>query len=238
MEVEINMLNVEDGDAIILRLKKGDKKKLILFDGGYSQFYKPILKKRIEEILPEHDNRIDLLIITHYDNDHIGAVEKLLDEHGEKVKEVWTFLARKPLQDTTILNEVLQHIIVNNNTVNQKHQFAKLLEMENWSKRDAELVLESLNKFRAIEEKLIQLKAQHGLIIQEPIIGLHLNEFPEFRVIAPSADLYNKLLPKIDNTINLSKEVKNNTNEKELFEECLKMRNLVFGKNRYNLPTR
>ena len=87
MEVEINMINVEDGDAIIVQLKKGDKKALILIDGGYKKYYSKV-KKRLEELLPLYNNKISLVVCTHYDNDHIGGIEKILDDYHLIIEKI------------------------------------------------------------------------------------------------------------------------------------------------------
>jgi len=48
MKVEINVINVEDGDAIILMLTDNDRKSLILIDGGYKKYY-PKVKKGLNK---------------------------------------------------------------------------------------------------------------------------------------------------------------------------------------------
>jgi hypothetical protein len=63
MKVEINMINVEDGDAIIVQLEKKGEKALIVIDGGYKGHYKK-LKKRLDELIPEYKNTINLVICT------------------------------------------------------------------------------------------------------------------------------------------------------------------------------
>ncbi|CAF4075530.1 unnamed protein product [Rotaria sp. Silwood2] len=175
MEVEINMINVEDGDGIILLLKKNKKKALILIDGGYSSYYtgpNNRTKSRIEELLPEYNNKIDLVIITHYDNDHIGALDHFFEEHGSKVSE-----------DGAVLKA-------------EYKATKEILGLGNLDQNEAGLVLESMRKFRSIEEKLLLLK-KDGLVLKEPQPGEHLANFPEFRVIAPGIDYYNTLLPKL-----------------------------------------
>jgi beta-lactamase superfamily II metal-dependent hydrolase len=110
MKVEINVINVEDGDAIILMLKDNDRKSLILIDGGYKKYY-PKLKRRIEEVLPLFDNKIDLLICTHYDNDHIGGVEKILDDYHTKIEQIWIHKIDSSIDSTiNLMEEKIQNL--------------------------------------------------------------------------------------------------------------------------------
>ena len=69
-----DFLNTGDSDAILLRLDS----TVILVDTGEADDY-----PKINGILQEYGiTAIDYLIITHYDNDHIGAVSQLLQEYA------------------------------------------------------------------------------------------------------------------------------------------------------------
>jgi beta-lactamase superfamily II metal-dependent hydrolase len=72
--VESTFLNVGCGDAILIRYK-GDSKNYvnILMDGGYVKTYQRVLKPHLEKIR-DRNEKIDLLILTHYDSDHIGGI--------------------------------------------------------------------------------------------------------------------------------------------------------------------
>jgi len=88
----IEMFPAENGDAFIIRF---DNKKNICIDMGYINTYKNHIKDRLEEIKKENQC-IDLLVITHIDEDHIeGAIEFLKDNgNADKpkiiaIKEIW-----------------------------------------------------------------------------------------------------------------------------------------------------
>src|SRR5690554_3717943 len=91
MKFEINMINVKDGDSIILQLEKTKKKSLIIIDGGYKRHYEK-LERRVLELLPKYDNKIDLIVCTHYDNDHLEGISLLLDyckQNDVEIEEIW-----------------------------------------------------------------------------------------------------------------------------------------------------
>ena len=73
-------LSVYCGDAILLHYEgtDGDAKN-ILIDGGYVKTYRKILKPELDAIRKRGEH-IDLLILTHYDQDHIGGVLAFLHD--------------------------------------------------------------------------------------------------------------------------------------------------------------
>lgn len=84
----IRMLKARHGDAFILDLWKGENHGYIVVDGGPSICGNTVVK---ELLLLEH---IDLMILTHIDDDHIGGILKYVQFACEdctswKVDELW-----------------------------------------------------------------------------------------------------------------------------------------------------
>jgi len=89
----VKILKAGQGDSILIRFLGNDSKyKNILVDGGNSKAeYQNHLKKEILQIR-ENNESIDLLIITHTDQDHVKGIQYLLnDEEINKkiIKQVW-----------------------------------------------------------------------------------------------------------------------------------------------------
>lgn len=91
-KIRIEMFPAEGGDNFLLRF---DNKKNIMIDMGYGDTYTNYIKNRLLQ-LKEQGECIDLLVITHIDEDHIGGAIKFLQENGEAnnpiiidVKEIW-----------------------------------------------------------------------------------------------------------------------------------------------------
>lgn len=98
----IKLLQANNGDAIHLRSKdETNNYRNILIDGGTRDTYtyknhknkiqNGTLKQLIEQIRTQKEN-IDLLIMTHVDDDHIGGILKWFeqDDHAKDlVKNVW-----------------------------------------------------------------------------------------------------------------------------------------------------
>ncbi|MGL4863532.1 MULTISPECIES: MBL fold metallo-hydrolase [Bacteria] len=91
--IEIKSFNAKNGDSFYLYFP--EEKFNILIDGGYSSTYKDEIKLELEKIKARGEE-LDLLIVTHIDNDHISGIIKLIEENGSneeskiiKIKEVW-----------------------------------------------------------------------------------------------------------------------------------------------------
>lgn len=90
--IVVEMLPAQEGDCFLIAV---DNKYHILVDGGTPYTYRHYLKSRLIK-LAEDKKVIDLLIVTHVDNDHIGGIISFIKENGNAsnpqiipVKEVW-----------------------------------------------------------------------------------------------------------------------------------------------------
>ena len=88
----IEMFPAENGDAFLIRL---DNDKNIVIDMGYATTYTNFIKDRFID-LNNKNQCIDLLIITHIDEDHIDGAIEFFKENGYsnkpniiEVKEIW-----------------------------------------------------------------------------------------------------------------------------------------------------
>lgn len=86
MNFKLKILPAYKGDSILLTY--GDKETNILIDTGTKTTY---TKGALKKLIIEHDN-IDLLILTHLDEDHIGGIIKYFEDKNRKqsvFKKVW-----------------------------------------------------------------------------------------------------------------------------------------------------
>lgn len=91
--IEIKSFNAKNGDSFYLYFP--EEKFNLLIDGGYSDTYRNEIKLELEKI-KAREEKLDLLVITHMDNDHINGIIKLIEDNGTneesnivKIEEIW-----------------------------------------------------------------------------------------------------------------------------------------------------
>lgn len=87
-ETEINILPAYNGDSILIKtFDENQKEFIILIDGGTPSTFEYSLKKHLKGIV-----KIDLIILTHIDNDHIGGLINLFKNsliREIEIGEIW-----------------------------------------------------------------------------------------------------------------------------------------------------
>ena len=76
--IKLHVIQAEFGDCLILESRSGNKTTTLLIDGGPHQTFKKHLKPALQR-LPVN-GKIDLMILSHIDNDHIIGLLDLLNE--------------------------------------------------------------------------------------------------------------------------------------------------------------
>jgi len=107
--MKIQVLRAFNGDSILLSFEDEGVNKNILIDGGIGRTYKEKGKKgKIEyndlfntiQTIRDNGEKIDLLILTHIDDDHIGGILKWFtsdDKALESIDKIW-FNSGKTIQ--------------------------------------------------------------------------------------------------------------------------------------------
>lgn len=89
--ITVKMFPAKNGDCFLVSLG-AEEKKHILIDCGYAETYKNFLKDELKTIA-NNNEMIDLMVISHVDQDHIlGAISFLEDNNKNpfiKIKEIW-----------------------------------------------------------------------------------------------------------------------------------------------------
>ncbi len=97
----VELLPARHGDCLLIRYGPVESPWLVLVDGGPQSSY-PALRTRLSALAPER-RRLELLLISHIDHDHIGGAVELLGDttlgltHGDLWFNGWEQL-RQPLQ--------------------------------------------------------------------------------------------------------------------------------------------
>jgi len=88
----LEVLQAKKGDALLLHLGSADDPRLIVLDGGPAGVYRKSLRPRLEELRaarnPGGALEIDLMMVSHIDDDHIHGLidltDKLIDQQSDQ----------------------------------------------------------------------------------------------------------------------------------------------------------
>lgn len=83
MKFDLEVLPAKEGDCLLLHWTHEDKDKLAVIDGGPPGVYTGILRERLKELSASRPNMqlyIDLVMVSHVDNDHIIGIKEMLVE--------------------------------------------------------------------------------------------------------------------------------------------------------------
>ena len=123
----IHLLKAESGDCVLLQLAN---KRCILIDCGYKSTYENELKPLLLRLSSE-GYVISLLIITHYDEDHIGGAISFLKDNGDnlnpniiQIEEIWFNGIFNLIKHSTILQK---HVVEKLSSKNEE-KYGKVFE--------------------------------------------------------------------------------------------------------------
>lgn len=216
MEIKINMLDVNDGDAIIVHLKRSEADHLVIvIDGGRSGNAEEVIKVLDRLLTSLGKEGPDLVICTHYDVDHIGGLQLIAEHYDEKIGELW--IHKPNLIESTVdyasmlLSE--QKVLLNSRQEFDSFRSAILSYpgIENFM----DVVLEQYSDMVALVKYLSKIKVK----IREPFPGLQFPGWPEIRVLGPTKVFYESKLEQLTPKHILLAEMKNMLNESVLEDE-------------------
>lgn len=204
------MPNVNDGDAIIVHLKRSNEQQLVvLIDGGHGGDAKTITDILDPLLQSAGKTGPDLVICTHYDLDHIGGLKKIAAHYDEHIGEVWIHkpnLLTETIGLANFLKEQQQLLVEKRDP--EANAF-KTAVLANESEKHMDFVLESYIDMAELVHYLEKLKVK----VKEPFPDLKLRGWPEIKVLGPTLNFYNSKLDELKPKRILLTEMKNMANE-------------------------
>lgn len=132
-EIEIKFYKVKCGDCIYIRYKNEEEVINIFIDAGFAGTYRSTLKPEIKRII-ENEEKIDLFVITHVDQDHISGMTPLLKEHDiSLVQDLWFNHADKFTVPTDLIEKeisIRQGISLRDHCINKGYIVKKIVTGE------------------------------------------------------------------------------------------------------------
>lgn len=176
IDISIDMLSVGNADSITVWLKdQNNNHFVILIDGGKKSDGEKVIKHLETHIKPNVGYAApDLIICTHHDQDHIGGLTAVVEKYRTSIGEIW-------------INNPADHI--------SHHSYQTLKESfrRKSAQRQYKVILESIKNvadFISVVDRIgVERKpALHGCESQNGII----------KILGPTKDFYNLLLPGMD----------------------------------------
>lgn len=194
MEGLIKLLNVGDGDAIIVHLNKSHEDLVVVVDGGKSVHYKSVVKPQLTKLLNKLNKPApDIVVATHYDSDHIGGLIPLVEDYIAHIKEVWVH--RSPE-----LNEDEKAFLSSYNNLTNRSSYDSF-DLERKLIKNFPMIKEEDVRERSafFVESLRQLETFLGLLpadkVKQVFHGSSYPGWPEIKVLGPTREYYESLFP-------------------------------------------
>ena len=119
--LKLIVIQAEFGDCMLLQSSKGNNSISILIDGGPSQTYEKHLKPTLNTVL--HGRNLDLVILSHIDNDHVLGLLDLFEEIKRekesgcsevlKVSNLWHNSFSDLIRSDNYANKLMQNLSSN-----------------------------------------------------------------------------------------------------------------------------
>lgn len=196
MQVSGTMLNVGDGDAIILTLERSAGQKLLIVIDGGNISYGNAVTQRVKEKCQELDKEgPDLVVCTHYDSDHIAGIISLVEHFGNKIKEIWIHeppdvIKRAIAASKLVLEKIMAQPVKLTEDANALHLLYRSGNIKNY-----QMIIESVDQLK----ELVELITNHGIPKKQPIAGeCSYANWPEIQVIGPTTSYFEKVFGQLN----------------------------------------
>ncbi|QOS91956.1 MBL fold metallo-hydrolase [Brevibacillus sp. JNUCC-41] len=222
----ITMFEAGNGDSFFVRCE-GKYITNILIDFGYSNTYKDHIEKYLKAMAINNE-KIDLAIITHYDQDHISGGIRFFEDNGFSdkpniisVSEVWHNSYRHlniKESDKELTKEEKEYILENSIVVEQnRNKGANDTSAKQGSRLAANLKYYEYNWNSMFENKAIMYRANNSIILNQEVEVMVLSPTP--KEIENLQKVWKKELKKKFPTIELSDD--------EIFDDAVECISLM-----------
>jgi len=184
------MLNVGDGDAIIIHLKRSQTSQfVILIDGGHSGDANAVISS-LDVILADADKKgPDLIICTHYDSDHIGGLKIIAQKYKKDIGQVWIHQPGLQNEAFHLAAKVQENRMIDDFEL---YTLKNQLLLENLTSQ-FNIVLESYHQMNDLVDVLDEL----GIKKVEPFSGQSISGWEEITVLGPTKKFYESCYNKL-----------------------------------------
>jgi beta-lactamase superfamily II metal-dependent hydrolase len=201
MQINIKILNIGDGDAIIISLIRNGESLLLLVDGGHVSDTGLVISEL--KIIAQKLNKggPDYILCTHYDGDHIGGLFGVISYFRTSIKHVFIHRTQAILSipnKLKLYSEESSILPSESDTIIRSDECFMEKQIPN---NELNFLIQSINQ----EIELLKLIDNYGILNSEPIESNEpIKSWPEIKFLGPTLSYYKALFPKgfgIDNLI-------------------------------------
>ncbi|WP_336663811.1 MBL fold metallo-hydrolase [Kurthia gibsonii] len=182
------MFEAGNGDSFFIRVE-GKHITNILIDFGYSNTYKDHIEKHLKA-LATNNEKIDLVIVTHYDQDHISGGISFFENNGFSynpniisVSEVWHNSYRHidiRESEEELTKEEKEHILENSIVIEQnRNKGAKDTSAKQGSRLAANLKYYEYDWNSMFENKAVMYRANNSVTLNQEVEVIVLSPTPK-----------------------------------------------------------
>lgn len=222
-DIKLTAFPAKNGESLLVELY-GKEKINILIDLGYSDTYKKYIKKKLEQI-SKNGEQIDLVILTHYDKDHIeGVIEffnDLLVNRYIGINEIWVndYLALSSSKiELDELNEDKKNIYDLSNFIMMEYRLnGSVRKKQNISNGDM-ITVTKLIKMLDLDSKVNKRFEDRIVCGGEKENSIKITDDITLNILSPTIDILKVLRLNYINWINKDGNLYSYISKDELFE--------------------
>ncbi|WP_317310234.1 MBL fold metallo-hydrolase [Clostridium thermobutyricum] len=222
-DIKLTAFPAKNGESLLVELY-GKEKINILIDLGYSDTYNKYIKKKLKQI-SKNGEQIDLLILTHYDKDHIeGVIEffnDLLVNRYIEINEIWVndYLAISSSKiELDKLNEDKKNIYDLSNFIMMEYRLNdSVRKKQNISNGDM-VTVTKLIKMLELDSKVNKRFEDRIVYVGEKENSIKITDDITLNILSPTIDILKALRLNYINWINKEGNLYSYISKEELFE--------------------
>lgn len=213
MNLRLIINDVGNADAIFFALQKQDNVLAGVVDGGRENDGRQLVPKLSEFLHSYGKEYPDIIIGTHFDNDHIAGLLPILEYFNNPAIRLFMFDTSNHLIEAGNRESPLDTMVF------FPSENDDILQSEYCDSID-QSVLSTLKK----EKDILDFARLNGISVIEPIAGVYLHpHWPEAKFIGPTIDYYHTLFPEkevLDSLRSIHLQASDAKNNKNIEDPC------------------
>ncbi len=190
MNIKIEVLDLGDADCCLVLLAKDDRKFFMVIDCGKPKHLQKIIDKVKMIFDNENIEHIDVLLLTHFDNDHVGGMKEVCTAFGSQIRELWVHGISETIKKPKKKKEYKSDSIMPSESDDLVGSMVFNAEDEK-----NKILIQTIEQEKALisEAKSLKIPIKKPVAHPSPV-----PTFPEIQILGPTQEYLSKLYPQIN----------------------------------------